>query len=57
MAEGLGKITEHPARMGIILLGEKPDIVSLVEQALEERPRLGDAPLEHVVVGELKAAS
>src|SRR5580658_608300 len=51
MAERLGKIAEHPARAGIVLLGEKPDVVSLAEQVFEKRPGFGEAALERVVVG------
>src|SRR5258708_32096188 len=54
--EGLREVPELPSETRVILLRQEADIVAQCQQALEQFPRLGDAPLQDEVVGEPKTA-
>src|SRR5205085_9626046 len=54
--EGLRIVAELPPLEGVELLGEQAELVPEREQALEERARLVEPPLERVVVREPERA-
>src|SRR6188474_1919361 len=56
VAHRLGEVPEEPARGGIVLLGQEPDVVAEREQPLEDLGRLADAALEREVVGQPERA-
>src|SRR5438105_9192471 len=56
VGEGLGEVPQEAAGLGVVLLREQPDVVSEVEQPLEELARLLQPALEREGVREPEGA-
>jgi hypothetical protein len=56
MGESLRKVSDHPARVGIVLLRQEPDIIAQVQKPFEDVPRLVVSTLERKIVGKPEGA-
>ena len=56
MRERLGEIADHPAGVGVKLLGQQSNVIAQVEQAVEGLRRVIVSALKSEIVGEPEGA-
>ena len=56
VSECLGEVPELPARHGVVLLGEEPDVVTEIQEPLEELARLVVLALQGEYLGQPERA-